>query len=235
MWNSKSVRGERKKWPKKIDEWFGTHSLDFDDLQLESVHGKIFNRYPGLFFFEAKNRKKAKFNFYLVPLHLKAMGEGNVRRQMASEILAAAIGKMIADGADADWVVGGDYNAELASGDFNALLKTGRAISATDEGNGSFSYVKSPKSLIDHIYLSANLAQTYDDDSFFIVAADRTIPKYTKKISDHRPVLVRLSLLPQHEEARGTASPEAIAELRSILGAKRPPRPGAKRAPEALA
>lgn len=242
IWNAKTVKGERREWPAEIDEWFGTDSRDFDDLQLEAVEGKIFNRYPGLFYFQAKNRHNKAFNFHLVPLHLKAMDEGSKRRGMASKILAAAIQKMIEQGHDEDWVVGGDANAELASGDFDALLSSATPISATDEDDGAFSYVKSPKSLIDHIFLSPNLADTHGDDTFFIVAADRTIPKYTKKISDHRPVLVRLSLRPDRatEELASTAAPrtprsKSIAELHAILSGNRPASGKSRRAPEAMA
>lgn len=234
LWNSRTVSGERREWPSKIDDWFAADSRDFGDLQLEAVDGKIFNRYPGLFYFTAKNRRK-RFNFYLVPLHLKAMDEGRKRRRMASKILAAAIQKMIEAGYDKDWIVGGDANAELASGDFDALLPAATPISAADEDGGAFTYVKSPKSLIDHIFLSPNLSETYGDDSFFIVAADRTIPKYTKKISDHRPVLVRLSLRSDAQEAAAASEraprSKAVAELQSILGGKRPqPRKPAREA-----
>jgi hypothetical protein len=30
----------------EIDEWFQVHSEDFDDLNLEAVEGKVFDRYP---------------------------------------------------------------------------------------------------------------------------------------------------------------------------------------------
>ncbi|MEO1019898.1 MAG: hypothetical protein AAFY56_19725, partial [Pseudomonadota bacterium] len=85
----------------------------------------VFNRYPGLFRFEALNRPDSnldQFDFNLVPLHLKARGEGAKRRRIASEILAAVIKRMIErHGASRDWLVGGDINAELATGQFNAL------------------------------------------------------------------------------------------------------------------
>ena len=101
----------------------GPGARDFDDLGLggfEAVHGKIFDRYPALFKVttQAAAAGGAPFEFYLVPVHLKAMAEGSLRRQMASKILAEAVRKKIEDGAAADWVVGGDFNAELDTGDF---------------------------------------------------------------------------------------------------------------------
>lgn len=197
IWRSKTVIGERKEWPEEIDSWFRLRSEQFEDVIFESVEGKIFDRYPGLFYFQAKNRPAdAPFNFYLVPLHLKAMEEGSKRRRLAAQVLAVAVKKMIeGHEADEDWVLGGDYNAPLATNDFQALKVQGLVpLSAADEEGLAFSYLARPKSLIDHIFLSANLSKTYGADDYFIVAADKTIPRFVKEISDHRPVLVRLSL-----------------------------------------
>jgi hypothetical protein len=115
---------------------------------------------------------------------------------MATKILAAAVNRMIEKGADRDWVIGGDFNAELGSGDFAPLdRKDFVPISAEDEGNGAITYIKGRfKSQIDHIYLSPNMARQYGPKDFYIVAADHSIPDYVGKISDHRPVLARLSL-----------------------------------------
>ena len=196
IWNTRTVTGTRETWPDKVEEWLRVDSRDFDDLVFEAVEGKVFDRYPGLFKFDAvRAQGQDPFVFYLVPLHLKAMGEGSKRRRMASKILAEAVKVMIESGHDEDWILGGDYNAELASDDFKDLLTAQMvALSAQDEAGGAMSYVKSPKSLIDHIFLSANLAKTYGADDYFIVAAEKTIPGYIASISDHRPVLVRLSL-----------------------------------------
>jgi predicted extracellular nuclease len=146
------------------------------------------------------------------------MDEGMKRRRMASVILGAAVQKMITEfGHDADWVPGGDFNAALASQDFDALFKKDFvALSAQDEGQDAFSYLKRPKSLIDHIFLSANLGKTYGADDFFIVAAEKTVPKYVKKLSDHRPVLVRLSLKQPTAEEEEPAE-ELPSELASLL------------------
>jgi hypothetical protein len=117
-----------------------------------------------------------------------------------------------------NWIVGGDYNAPLASEDFEAMISGGMTpLSAEDEQGGAFSYVKGPKSLIDHVFLSANLAQVYGSDDFFIVAKDKTVPGYVANISDHRPVLVRLSLNPASHEAKERPSlpPSLLEALRS--------------------
>lgn len=239
MWNPKTVeRAPNIDWPNEIKTWFKVHSRDFNDLRLEAVEGKVFDRYPGLSYFRAKNRPQnvGPLDFFLVPLHLKAMGEGSKRRRMAAQILAAAVRKLTsgtnpagtggAGNWDKDWILGGDFNAELASEDFQALLQAEwKAISAEDEDGGAFTYVKSPKSLIDHIFLSPNLGRTYGADDYFIVAADRELPKYTKNLSDHRPVLVRLSANASRRAA-GVRRPveefiEMPAELREQLATLR--------------
>jgi V8-like Glu-specific endopeptidase/endonuclease/exonuclease/phosphatase family metal-dependent hydrolase len=221
IWNTRTVKGKVEKWPKKINDWFKVHSLDFDDLVLEAVEGKVFNRYPGLFYFEAKNRSDFDpFNFYLIPLHLKAKGEGSKRRIMASKVLGAAINKMIEEyNKDQDFIIGGDYNATLASEDFDDLIDKGFvAVSAADEKSGAFSYIKSRyKSLIDHIFLSPNLAYSYGSDDYFIVARDRTLPNFIENVSDHRPVLIRLSLNDHSVDDRIPATPASITELKEIL------------------
>lgn len=229
LWNSDTVDVVREEWGEPIETWLKTRSTDFDDLGLggfEAVHGKIFDRYPALFKVTSKlsSEDGRRLDFYLVALHLKAMDEGSMRRKMASKILAAAVEKKIEDGADADFIIGGDANAELGTGDFDNLTGGGlTAISAADEQGGAFSYIKRPKSLIDHIFLSPNLAQRFDDTDFFIVAAERSFPDFVAQVSDHRPVLLRMSLGAPGEpelrpDAEGSVKREAaLEELRMRL------------------
>jgi hypothetical protein len=181
----------------------------------------VFDRYPGLFRFRALNREDigAPFDFFVVPLHRKAMGEGSLRRRMAARILGAAVKQMTAAGHDGDWVVGGDFNAELATGDFGALIESMVPISAEDEGEGAMTYLKSPRSLIDHIFISPNLARTYGAKDFLIVATDSQTPAYVEKVSDHRPILVRLSLRPDEIAATSprAALPPGLADALAPL------------------
>jgi endonuclease/exonuclease/phosphatase family metal-dependent hydrolase len=226
LWNTATVKGERRDWPSEIDGWFRVRSEQLQGLDLEAVHGKIFDRYPGLFYFETKHAQNG-LGFHVVPLHLKAMDEGSLRRRMASKILASAVKKMVASGGDEDWVIGGDFNAEMATGEFQDLGGSLFPVSGEDEGQGAFTYLKSPRSLIDHIYLSANLRQTYGPNDFFIVARDHDIPDYVKRVSDHRPVLVRLS--------RGVAAPPSSPPPASLVDAlglqlSHPGRTGARKA-----
>lgn len=218
MWNTQAVERLEAKWPKEVEKWF---KVDSRHLGIEAVHGKVFDRYPGLFRFRAKDRASvgsAAFDFFLVPLHLKAMDEGSLRRRQASKILAAAVYKTIELTDEADWIIGGDYNAELASGDFAALTdKKLVPLGAQDEEDGAFTYLKRPNSLIDHIFLSPNLARQYGAQDFFVVARDRKDITYIKEVSDHRPVLVRLALA-SGRGGRTSALPADLAEVLKKIG-----------------
>ncbi|MEM9248216.1 MAG: trypsin-like peptidase domain-containing protein [Pseudomonadota bacterium] len=225
LWRPNVVEGGAVPWPDEIDELLRKSSRE--DLPFEAVHGKIFNRYPGLFRFRLKSETKA-FDFYLVPLHLKARGEGSLRRRLASRVLSYAVERMIdTHGRDQDWILLGDVNATLASQDFEPLIEGGfTPLSASDEANGAFTYLKSPyKSLIDNIFVSANLSDSVDPDQFFVVATDRAVSRFVQDVSDHRPIAMRLSLadLPD-APAEGTgaapgADRDADAAFRALLAA----------------
>ncbi|MGV6848803.1 MAG: trypsin-like peptidase domain-containing protein [Marinibacterium sp.] len=197
IWNSLTVQGERLDWPEAAHTLLKLDSRDPDAAGFEAVEGKLFNRYPGLFRFSALNRTAAPFDFNLVPLHLKARGEGAKRRKMASNALARAIEIAVAaDPSERDWVIGGDMNAELATGQFNGLTGAGfTALGAADENDGAFTYLKHPhRSMIDSIFLSPGMAALVGADDFMVVAADRVYADFVRRVSDHRPVMVRLSL-----------------------------------------
>jgi endonuclease/exonuclease/phosphatase family metal-dependent hydrolase len=239
IWKLATVRGERVSWPGEVEHLFHLDSRD-PRAREEAVHGKIFDRYPGLFRFslggDAAQRGKARtpFDFHLVPLHLKAMAEGSLRRRLASRILTRAVKELIEETGDADVVLGGDVNAPLASGDFDALRESDfTPMSAEDEAAGGFTYLKSPRSLIDSIFLSPNLTKTAGALDYFIVAKERTVDEFVKKVSDHRPVLLRISLLDA-----GTAATVAdedvdldqlIDRLAAEQGRARPARPSRSR------
>lgn len=194
IWKPRTVSGGKIEWPRPIGSWWRLDSRD--DLPFEAVDGKIFDRYPGLFKFSVNGREgMAAFDFHLVPLHLKAMAEGSKRRRLASLLLARAIERMIAGGADTDWIIGGDVNDELASGDFADLVHSGLVpMSAADEAAAAFTYLKSPKSLIDNIFLSPNVKSTVGGTDYFIVAKEKSFDRFIKQVSDHRPVVLRVSL-----------------------------------------
>lgn len=199
MWNRKTVSGERLEWGHEINEILRLRSDDPDASRFEAVEGKIFNRYPGLFRFEALNQPAGhpKFDFNLIPLHLKAKAEGAKRRRMASNVLAKVIAMAQAGGMEeSDWIIGGDVNAELGTGQFAGLTDAGfLPMSAEDEKGGAITYLsRRYKSLIDTIFLSPGLARSADASDFMIVARDRIDSGFVDNVSDHVPVMIRLSI-----------------------------------------
>lgn len=196
LWNPATVQGEQLAWPPEIEELFHLRSGGFEATSRAAPKpGKYFDRYPALFRFRGLGGVGGGIDFNLVPLHFKAMDEGWDRRRKASQILARAVEVMIdRHKADQDWVLGGDFNAKLATGDFDALVKAQfKPVSAQDEADGSLSYLKSPRSLIDHVFLSPNMSRLYGPQDFFILSKEKSQVDYLKRFSDHRPVLLRLS------------------------------------------
>jgi hypothetical protein len=150
-----------------------------------------------------------------------------LRRGFASRILAAAVARMVEKGVDSDWLLLGDLNAELAATNFAPLSKHGLLpLSAEDERNQSVTFLKAPqRSRVDHLYISPNLVP-HGAGGVFVPAADKTFPEYLREISDHRPVVTRLSLA-KAAPAPEAALPDSLREaLTSLYPAGRPPPTG---------
>ena len=225
LWNTRTVNVTREAWPAEVEIQLRLDSRDPRATDLEAVDGKIFDRYPALYRFSMlRSEGLQSFNGFLVPLHLKAMSEGSKRRAMASKILTAAVARTTELRGESDWVIGGDYNAELASGDFDALRGSGMVVlSAEDEDAGAFSYAKSPKSLIDHIFVTSDVTAQFGASDFFIVAHDKTVADYVKAISDHRPVVARFQLKRASGETpdfalAGSTAPWLQQKLQQLFG-----------------
>jgi hypothetical protein len=158
-----------------------------------------------------------------------------LRRRLASKLLAGAIQTLIEEhGYDRDWVLGGDFNAPLASGDFERLRDAQfTAMAAEDERAGAITYLKSPRSLIDNIFLSKNAARLSGSQDFFIVATDRSVDKFVQRVSDHRPIVMRVSLgdapVPPRERDVGEVADAIIRQMRDGEKAKQPAKPSDKR------
>ncbi|WP_292520214.1 endonuclease [Mesorhizobium sp.] len=237
MWNQSTAGVSSKTWPEKVERWFQVDSRQFDDLGLEAVHGKVFDRYPALYEVTAKIQGMDS-TFNLVPVHLKAKDEGSLRRQMAARLLAEAIAELAQDPSfDSDWIIGGDANATLASGDLDALISVGlTALTAQDASDKQITYVKAPfKSLIDHVFISPNLVP--DGRDFMIVALDRTIDRFLE-VSDHRPILLRLAATAPTDAAPSVGQPLTEDEARRLsrgLRRRNEPAAGARTLAEARA
>lgn len=192
IWKKSSLSGKTIAWPSTVEPLLRRRS-DNSGTAFEAVHGKIFDRYPGLFRFSTAG-DMPEYAFHVVPLHLKAMDEGSLRRRLASRILARAVEDLTRE-TGLDVILGGDMNAPLASNDFKTLEDAGFAVlGAQDEREGAFTYLKGPQSAIDNVFLSPGMKQTVGSVDYFIVAKDRSMSEFIDNVSDHRPIAMRLSL-----------------------------------------
>src|SRR5262249_58159174 len=118
--------GGPRDWPEPIGRWFRAGSSKFARLGL-AAEGTIFDRLPALYHFSAVNQPRGcSFDFHLLPVDLLGMTKGSARRRLATLILEAAVYEMVRHhNTERDWVIGGDFNAELATPDFTHLTVGG--------------------------------------------------------------------------------------------------------------
>jgi endonuclease/exonuclease/phosphatase family metal-dependent hydrolase len=210
IWKKSSLSGETVVWPSNVEPLLRQRSDD-PGVGPEAVHGKIFDRYPGLFRFRTAG-EMPEYSFHVVPLHLKAMEEGSLRRRLAARILARAVEDLSAE-TGLDTILGGDMNAPLASDDFKVIQDAGFSVlGAQDEREGAFTYLKGPRSAIDNVFLSPGMKQAVGAVDYFIVAKDRSMSDFIDSVSDHRPIAMRLSLSKKNR----TAIPE-VGDIDAII------------------
>lgn len=217
LWNPATVDGERIPWPREIEALFHLRSDSAGrDARTDAKADDIFGRTPGLVHFKGRNGAGEGIDFNLVPLYLDAAENEWGRRREASQVLTRAVLEMIRHhGAGQDWVLGGDFGAERASGDAEELGKARfKAMSAQDEANGALSYLKSPHSLIGQVFLSPNLSRLHGPHDGFVLLKEKSQVDYLKRFVDHCPLLLRLSA------RSGEALPTPPAELDHALAAR---------------
>lgn len=137
------------------------------------------------------------FDFNIIVVHLKAFAdaESEARRRAACADLKTFIDTEIAAGADADFIVLGDWNDMLsdppASNVFAPFIDEPDNYSfLTADLGGQYSYISSTyKSLIDHIMITADARQEYGQGTTQVLYLDSEFGAYQSQVSDHRPVL----------------------------------------------
>ncbi len=140
---------------------------------------------------------KIVFDFNMITVHLKAMGgsDNEARRRAAVESLKVYIDEQISAGADADFIVTGDWNDRLIDDAnvnvFTSILNdTADYTFLTDGLNSQYSYIStSYKSLIDHILITSDARTEYGNGTTKVLYLDQEFSKYQTEVSDHRPVV----------------------------------------------
>ncbi|MBE9636845.1 trypsin-like peptidase domain-containing protein [Salipiger mangrovisoli] len=192
IWNRMTVQGRRLDWPAEAERILRAGSGP--DARSETC---VFTRHPGLFGFSSTlSGTGERFDFLLVPLHLRALTEGAKRRRMATDALAQALMLALAQHGAHDILIGGDTNAGIGAGQMQALRDAGISVhGAADARDGAFTYLRWPQqSHVDSIFASPGMTQAVGSEDFILITADRTFPQFLTQVSDHRPVMVRLSL-----------------------------------------
>jgi endonuclease/exonuclease/phosphatase family metal-dependent hydrolase len=160
------------------------------------------------------NERDVKFLMILV--HLKAFGDiqSRARRQLASKKLAEIIEDIRAR-EDLPIVLGGDFNERLDTDVLTALKASPDllAMTADDATTDAISYVGSSyRSLIDHIIVSRDvlLGEISGDDTA-IVRLDKSVRDFSRRVSDHVPLVFRMVYRDQSIDIEPKVSAKGIS------------------------
>ncbi len=142
------------------------------------------------------------FDFNLIIIHLKAGGgwEEIDRRRAAAESLKAYIDDKIIYEFEKDYIIAGDWNDEIDDPEdensFNVFIADTtnyKFLTWSLAGNQYFaSWPHFPYySLIDHILISKDCFDEFNNESIETLRLDDFIYHYFDTISDHRPVMAK--------------------------------------------
>jgi len=145
-----------------------------------------------------KEKNKIVFDFILIVLHLKAFvdAESEGRRREACEKLKKYIDTYLLNGSERDILIVGDFNDELIDPPQENVFK----IFLEDSLNYQFltlplaaesTYIGNFRSAIDHVLITDDVRDEYQNGSTHILKIDQEFSKYVNYISDHRPVLAQ--------------------------------------------
>ncbi len=205
----------------ELDGWSGGYSSDVYSsgsyqktgylyktsmISVSDVHnifendGYAFPRPPLMLYVSVKDKSGTPFDFNMIVLHLKAMGgeDNEARRRAAADSLKNFIDMEISAGADADFIVLGDWNDHLTDDEADNIFQVFLDDSAhyeflTASLKGQYSYISDryPTSLIDHILITVDAENEYGSGLTKVLYLDEEYKEYPEYISDHRPVAAK--------------------------------------------
>ncbi len=200
IYNKDTVDVKEESWSKDAIKAFNS-----------KIRGKtLFWRHPMKIHVKTKVGSDPYFDFKLIVIHAKATTHRDspeippIVREASAKALSDAIEKEIQDSKaqgkpESDYVVGGDFNATLEEGSFDILANRLNMIALTEEDDSSgnpdaYTYLmRGFRSMIDHIYISSSANLHYDPGSISITRIDKEMPQFTKGLSDHAPIAMRLT------------------------------------------
>lgn len=146
---------------------------------------------------DRKKKRQYPVEFIMICAHLKAFGdpESKARRRLAATILAEVIEDIRAT-EKLPVILGGDLNDTLNSDVLSSLTEAPDlfTLTADDAQEGALSYIgNSHRSLIDHIVVSNDVSLSpISGDDAAIVRLDKSVQDFTRDISDHVPIVIRM-------------------------------------------
>ncbi len=153
---------------------------------------------PPIVLYLRVNKDSQEYDFYLIVIHLKAY-EGTEeldRRRGAVKLLKEYMDERISNSQEKDYIIAGDWNDELSddenSNSFTLLLNDindYRFLTLEISGDPVYASYPYKGSLIDHILISAQLFDEYENGSTITLKIDSHISGYFSNVSDHRPVV----------------------------------------------
>ncbi len=186
--------------------------------QTVTVDGTIKQAFAGgrepLFVHCKVREEEGDTEFLMIVVHLKAFGDelSRERRRLSANILAAII-EDLRSKEGIPVILGGDFNQELDGSVLSDLTDSPDLFTLTaDDAKGDvISYVGDRyRSLIDHIIVStdAALGQISNDDAA-IIRLDKSVSGFVRDVSDHVPLVMRLTYNKQAVVTDGaTSSPD---------------------------
>jgi hypothetical protein len=215
LWKKSSLRGETIPWPNGLEPLFARPDL--------------FDQYPGLFLLKTTDWLPP-YSFYVAPLTFKTMDYGSRRKMLAARLLARSVEETaFREGHDA--ILGGDMFAPLLPEDFQDAETAGYAVlGAQDERQGTVSYLRGPKSQVNHVFLSPGMKLDASSQQYMTVIQNRSMSGFIKEVSDHQPITLRLSF------GKGSPLPEVDSDdidaiLDSLVQSTKPKRVSVPRKP----
>ena len=151
--------------------------------------------------------------FLMIAVHLKAMRDplSVQRRKLAANIISLIIEdlKKDEDFKHLPIILGGDLNDDIPSTSLMDIINSPSLVTLThdDAIAGHMSYLKAPFSLIDHIFVSKDVrVGQIDGDDVAIVRLDKSVRDFTKNISDHAPLVMRIVYKDRNEKFESMTS-----------------------------
>ncbi|KAA3616951.1 MAG: hypothetical protein D8M58_04870 [Calditrichaeota bacterium] len=165
-----------------------------DFISISSVHNIFendsypFPRPPLSAFVEIKDINGTQYDFSIIVLHLKAFSDesSEQRRREAIIKLEDFVSQEINNGADADFIVLGDWNDRVSDTGSNNVF-----LPFLDKNN-QYSFVTDKfTTAIDHIMITNNSQAEFGDGETEMLDLRKELSNYSSDVSDHLPVMAR--------------------------------------------